>query len=158
MSADCEWKLTLKSDICDISAILNYLNTVDQDAFSVSQDCIVTDNGLASHIWGTWSYMDPNVETYIMLAKAAPKAEWEVESSVQYEGGGGNDQSYLEANYAGGILSFSKLTYANRFWCDPDYWHTYKYKIYDLERGVVAEQLIEERKATKHDKYDQCDD
>ena len=152
MSAWCEWKLHFNDDARYMEPILDYLNTIDPGCFGPGKKSISTDNCSAKHIWGSSSYMDPDVETYIDLAKLAPEAQWNVESEITYEGGGGNDHSFLEVYYQDHILTVRKLVYTNYYQYDPEYWDIYKYKI-ERQNEDLVEVLLLHSPETKHDEY-----
>ena len=122
MSYYCELKMKVnKGTPEDINAILGYLNGLanensnDHEAFKIEDMTIYTDNGMtrASKIWGKET-LNPEPDLYVEIAKLAPATEWTVESFRVNETGG-YGQTYLEAEYANGLLRYRLMSYVDRF-------------------------------------------
>ena len=73
---------------------------------------ISTDNSKAKYIWGD-NYLDPDSDIYINLARTVPDANWKLEYYGHALNGGDGCTSYMEADYASGILEFRKECYVD---------------------------------------------
>lgn len=131
MSAECSWSLTMTGRsrnkyLKEILAALYQIEKVDiengEEIFGVSdgknwftnkvETCIYTDNSSAHNIWGE-NYLEPTEDFYVMIAKAAPKANWTISSERTALNGGDGSTSFMEAIYANGVLEFKTDCYVD---------------------------------------------
>lgn len=131
MSAECSWSLTMTGRsrnkyLKEILAALYQIEKVDiengEEIFGVSdgknwftnkvETSIYTDNSAAHHIWGE-NYLEPTEDFYVMIAKAAPKANWTISSERTALNGGEGCTSFMEAIYSNGVLEFKTDCYVD---------------------------------------------
>lgn len=124
MSAWCEWSLSMTGRnrnkyldeiltvLCEIENINKeeydkIFRTRDSKAFRTNEltRTISTDNATAKNIFGE-NYLEPRVDFCLLIAKAAPKAKWIIESTCISESGGEGCESYMLATYENGKIEF----------------------------------------------------
>ena len=121
MSVDCNWCLTFSGKNPDFKKIVSALykiEDIDEETdrkqifpkISINKGEIICSNLWCNNIWG-YNYLDPDVDIYLYLAKAAPKAKWTIESDRTSLNGGEGCKSYLEVIYDEGKLEFKTQTY-----------------------------------------------
>lgn len=123
MSASCELIITVLSTEKDLHKIANKLMEMEgpkeyqfknnpYHPFFVKDNKITAYNFGCHKIWGAY-YMDPDVEPYLELAKAAPDSTFEATSSRIYEVGGGGCETYMEASYKDRKLVFKTMKFVD---------------------------------------------
>jgi len=129
MSASLEWSLTMTGRsrnkyLKEILEVLYEIEDLDADSgtsvFEVHdgknfftqkvQTSIFATNPDAVNIFGE-NYLEPEIDSYIRIAKAAPKAIWKVYSSCISESGGDGCETYLEVLYEDGKIEFKTENY-----------------------------------------------
>lgn len=124
MSGWCEWSLSMTgrnrnkyvdeiiNALCEIENISKeesskIFETYDRRGFKTNEltRTIFTDNSKGKRVFGD-DYLEPTIDIYIAIAKAAPKAKWLVESTCTSENGGEGCESYVRATYEDGKIEF----------------------------------------------------
>lgn len=80
--------------------------------FRVREHTIYAENGACRNIWGS-DYLYPEHDMFLALAKVVPNAEFAVESTRVYEGGGGGCETYLQVEYKNNKMTFKLLPYVD---------------------------------------------
>lgn len=123
MSATCEMTIDVIGSDEEFNNILAKMHEIEGDKnfkyplyphypFQVNERSIYCHNGSCSNVWG-WNYLEPEEDMFLELAKAAPNASFEVNSSRLYEGGGGGCESYLHVEYENRKLTFRLQAYVD---------------------------------------------
>lgn len=123
MSASCEMTITVIGTDEEFNSILNKMHEIEGEKsfnfspnphypFRVEGHTIFCDNGSCRNIWG-WNYLEPEDDMFKELAKVAPNASFNIDSSRLYEGGGGGCETYLNVEYKNRRLTFNLQPYVD---------------------------------------------
>ena len=97
MSAHCDFSLDFYGTEEDFQSVIKTLYAIEGKdmeekriipIFQRKENWLSADNGSCREIWGDY-YLEPTADLYLVLAKAAGKSGFSVDSSRVYEGGGG---------------------------------------------------------------------
>lgn len=123
MSASCEMTINVIGTDEEFNNILAKMHEIEGNKnfkyslyphypFRVDGHSIYCHNGSCSNVWGQY-YLEPDEDMFFELAKAAPNASFEVNSSRLYEGGGVGSETYLHVEYKERKLTFRLQAYVD---------------------------------------------
>ena len=117
MSASCEMIIKFYGSDEEFESLLDKLFEIEGAKkslissspywpFTVQDHTITAYNGGCHNIWGSY-YLEPEADLFLEMAKAAPDASFEVNSSRIYEVGGGGCETYVRVGYKERKLTFA---------------------------------------------------